>query len=290
MWGKTSDFLVFAKSLGLTSIEAELVRNCQSVGLVSHTNKPAMLTFAENSKFMDQALENASIQTLICSAMPFAPGSKSIVCVPNPRFVFWSFVEYMARKIEWIKPTIIDKTAVLKPGAIVSQTGCILGAGVLIEEGAIVFPGVRIGRNCIVGSGSVIGSDGLEIKETIFGRVRITHDAGLVIEDNVTIGAGCTVNKGLLGQDTYIGTQSMIDSGVHIAHSCKVGPKNTITANVTLGGAVITEEEVFIGLNATVVNGVTLGSKSFIGAGSVVVRSIDPCVKVLPYPSKIFLL
>jgi len=109
-----------------------------------------------------------------------------------------------------------------------------------------------------------------------------------VIEDNVTIGAGCTVNKGLLGYDTYIGKNTKIDSGVHIAHSCKVGPKNIITANVTFGGAVTTEDEVFIGLNATVVNGIILGSRSFIGAGSVVVRSIGSDQKVLPYPSKGF--
>jgi UDP-3-O-[3-hydroxymyristoyl] glucosamine N-acyltransferase len=288
MWGEVSDFFDFTKSIGLTTDQAELIRSCQSIGLASHTDKQAMLTFAENSKFMDQALENSSTQTLISSEMPLFNCSKSIICVSNPRFVFWSLVEYTARKRVWINPSIIHETAIVKPGAIVSLTGCVLEAGVVVEEAAIVLPGVRIGKNCIIGPGSVIGSDGLEVKETIFGRIRITHDAGVVMEDNVTIGAGCTVNKGLLGQDTYIGTDTKIDSGVHIAHSCKIGPKNTITANVTLGGSVITEEEVFIGLNATVVNAVTLGSKSFIGAGSIVVRSIESCVKILPYPSKAF--
>jgi UDP-3-O-[3-hydroxymyristoyl] glucosamine N-acyltransferase len=288
MWGSISDFLAFTKSLGLTASQAELIFKCKSVGLENHTDKQAMLTFAENSKFLELALENPSTQTIIGSEILFYSRPNDIIVVPNPRFVFWSLIEYIARKREYTNSSIIDETAIIKSGGIVSQKGCVLEAGVVVEEGAIVLPGVRIGRNSIIGPGSVIGSDGLEVKDTIYGRIRITHDAGVVISDNVIIGAGCTVNKGILGYDTYIGKDTKIDSGVHIAHSCKIGQKNIITANVTFGGAVTTEEDVFIGLNATIVNGVILGSRSFVGAGSVVVRSIDSDIKVLPYPSKEF--
>lgn len=288
MWGDKADFFTFAESIGLSISQAEKIHTCRSVGLANHKDKQAMLTFAENINFIRQAIENPATQTIVSSEIQLDPCSKLIIHVSNPRFVFWSLVEYMGRKKQWTNPSIVDETVILKSGAIVSPTGCVLGEGVVIEEGAIVLPGVRIGKNCIIGSGSVIGSDGLEVKDTIYGRVRITHDAGVVIDENVTIGAACTINKGLLGHDTFIGKDTKIDSGVHIAHSCRIGSKNIITANVTFGGAVSTEEEVFIGLNATIVNGVTLGSRSFIGAGSVVVRTIDSDQKILPYPSKAF--
>jgi UDP-3-O-[3-hydroxymyristoyl] glucosamine N-acyltransferase len=132
----------------------------------------------------------------------------------------------------------------------------------------------------------VIGSDGLEIKDTLFGWIRISHEAGVQIHNRVVIGANCTINRGLLGNDTIIQQETMIDSGVHIAHACQIGQRNTITAHATLGGSVVTGNEVFIGLNATIVNAVTICDAAFIGAGAIVARSISEPVRVLPYPSK----
>jgi acetyltransferase-like isoleucine patch superfamily enzyme len=287
MWYNILALEKFCKTIGLESEEVNLICNCQNFGLVNDTHKPAILTFAENDMYLEQALKNPSVQVILCWDQISVIGLKNVICVPNPRFVFWSLVEYVGRHKEWLVRSIIDKSVIIKPSAVVSEVGCVIESGTVIEEAAIILQGTKICKNCVIGSGSIIGSDGLEVKQTVFGRVRITHDAGVVIDDNVTLGAGCTVNKGLLGQDTCIGNNTKIDSGVHIAHSCKIGSKNTIAANATFGGAVVTGNDVFIGLNATIVNAVTIGNQSFIGAGTVVVRSIESGMKVLPYPTKV---
>ena len=142
-------------------------------------------------------------------------------------------------------------------------------------------------------SGSVLGLlvleraldvliDGLEHARLHAGVERLQRCGRVVIEDDVEIGANCTIDKGV-SHDTRIGRGTRFDNLIHIGHDTVVG-KNclfaaavvvagcvTIEDGVTLWGQVVVNKTLTIGANAvllgrTGVAGDLEGNKTYWGA------------------------
>ena len=109
---------------------------------------------------------------------------------------------------------------------------------------------------------------------------------GLKIERDVSLGAACTVNQGLGEIPRYIGLDTKIDCGVHIAHYSANGSRNVIAGNADFRGSVTTGKDVFVGINATIVNGITLADGCFVGAGAIVTWSYKSAVKLIALRAK----
>ena len=111
------------------------------------------------------------------------------------------------------------------------------------SEGIIVQPklirdikNITIGKNCNIGFGTVIGKDGFGFDEIDGKLIRNEHKFGVVIGDDVEIGANCNIDRGRW-RDTVINNGTKIDSLVHIGHNVKVGENCIIGPHVTLGGS-----------------------------------------------------
>ena len=72
-----------------------------------------------------------------------------------------------------------------------------------------------------------------------------------------------------------------IDCGVHITRYYANGSKNVIAGNADFMGSVTTGKDVFVGINSTIVNGITLADGCFGGAGGIVTRSYKSAVKLI---------
>jgi acetyltransferase-like isoleucine patch superfamily enzyme len=210
--------------------------------------------------------------------------SDNFIPVDDPSFVFWSLYEFKERAKNLNFPSKIANDVFIGSNTIISDFGVNLEEGVYIDANTVIHPGVTVRKKSRVGPGCVLGSSGFEVKRTIFGKIVITHKAGLLVDTNVEIGANCTINQGIGNNPTVIYCDTKIDCGVHIAHSCTVGSGNIIAAHVTFGGSVITGDNVFVGLNATIKNGVTLPEDSFVGAGVFVAESYRVAVKLTARP------
>lgn len=151
-----------------------------------------------------------------------------------------------------------------------------------ISFSAIIYPWVKIGRTVSVGPYSVIGKDGFGYSKD--GR-KIPHMAGVILGDNVEIGANCCIDRGKL-DDTTIGANTKLDNLVHIAHNCKIGKSNLICAGVIIGGSVTTGDNCFIGLNATIRDHVKIGNNVIIGCGANVVKDVPDGLTVKGNPAK----
>ena len=208
------------------------------------------------------------------------------IIVDNPRFVFWSLYEFIERSRKPEFHSKISRSSIIGGDTNISKTGVIIEDDVVIDSHVVIKSGVTIKRGAKIGPGCVLGSDGLEVKDTIFGRTVISHKGGVIIEENVEIGALCTVNQGLGDAATRIGADTKIDCGVHIAHSCVIGARNVIAARATFGGSVTTGSDVFFGINCSIKNGVTLADGCFIGASSFVSDTYTSAVKLIPRPAK----
>lgn len=278
-------FVEFCTDLGLSEASIEKFKTVRNLRKLDSNVESTSLTYVDSLNL----LERYDIVEAAVVLMPeghFLDGNFSIVNVKDPSFVFWSLYEFIERSKISNLPSKIGLNCTVGSNVVISNFGVTLGDNVSLDDNVVIKSGVVIERGAKIGPGSVIGSNGFEVKDTIFGKIVITHSGGVRIGENVELGALCTVNQGLGDVVTQIGADTKVDSGVHIAHSCTIGPRNIIAANVTFGGSVKTGADAFFGVNSTIKNRVELADRCFIGASSFVAESYKVGVKIIPRASK----
>ena len=190
------------------------------------------------------------------------------------------------------------------PGAVVRPRAEI-GAGTVIGAGAVIGPDVRIGRHCAIGPGAaivcallgdrVIVHSGCRIGQDGFGYVGYVGDAAgqikipqvgrVIIQDDVEIGAGTTIDRGAM-RDTVIGEGSKIDNLVQIGHNVTVGRHCVLVAQTGIAGSATLEDYVMLGARVGVNNHVTIGEGAQIVAVSVVHGDVPPGARWGGTPAK----
>ena len=108
----------------------------------------------------------------------------------------------------------------------------------------------------------------------IFDRNSIKIEQGVVIEANVA-----------LTTDANIGEFTHINIGSTISHDAKIGSFVTISPAVHLAGNVTLEENVFLGINATIIERIKICANTVIGAGAVVTKEINDCGTYVGIPA-----
>jgi UDP-3-O-[3-hydroxymyristoyl] glucosamine N-acyltransferase len=275
----------FCISLGLSDNAIKKIYTTRNFRVLNASLDNDSLTYVESRAALNGIKIPKGASVLVREEHSFESQFDAII-VDNPRFIFWSLYEFVERSKEFKHHSQISNSCTVGSNTIISKLGVIIEDDVVIDDCVVIKPGVVIKRGSKIGPGCVLGSDGFEVKDTIFGKIVISHKGGVVIEENVEIGALCSINQGLGDIATQIGTDTKIDCGVHIAHSCFIGPRNVIAANVTFGGRVKTGSDVFLGLNSTIKNGVKLADGCYIGASSFVSESYGFAVKLIPRAAK----
>jgi len=169
----------------------------------------------------------------------------------------------------------------------VIETGVTIGTSTRIADHVCIKSGTVIGNNCLIQSGAVIGGIGFGFCREPDGTwERFPHIGGIVIKDDVEIGANTVIDKSVLHK-SVVGRGTKIDSSVYIAHNGAIGPDNIIAANATLAGGVTTGRGVWIGLASSIREGCSIGDGAYIGMGTVVVSSVEPRKKVVGVPARV---
>jgi len=118
------------------------------------------------------------------------------------------------------------------------------------------------------------------------GRViRIGHMGGVVIGDEVEIGAHCSIAQGTI-EPTQIHDHVKIDDCVFIAHNVCIGENSYIIAGAEISGSADIGRGVWISPEVAVINGVSIGDGAFVGIGAVVIRDVEPDTVVAGVPAK----
>ncbi len=142
----------------------------------------------------------------------------------------------------------IGAFAVVEAGAVIAD-GCRIGAQVFVGQNAgigadtVVHPGVRIlydcqvGARCIIHANAVIGSDGFGFAPQADGSYqKIAQLGNVVIEDDVEIGAGTTIDRASMGS-TIIRRGVKLDNLIQVAHNVEIGEHTAIAAQVGIAGS-----------------------------------------------------
>ena len=178
-----------------------------------------------------------------------------------------------------VHPTaVIDETAVIADDVSIGANAVIgrevvIGAGSVIGPNVTIYPNTQIGLDCIVGAATVIGYDGFGFAKSPDGWIKIRQLGGVMIGDDVEIGAGCTIDRGAL-DDTLIEDGVKLDNQVHIAHGCRIGQRTAMAGYVALAGGTVIGSDVTVGGMTGFTGHLSVCDKVHIGANALVTQSI----------------
>jgi UDP-3-O-[3-hydroxymyristoyl] glucosamine N-acyltransferase len=158
--------------------------------------------------------------------------------------------------------------------------GVYVGAGAVIGDDCILYPsvsvreGVTIGNRVVIHSCAVIGSDGFGFVTEGGKHHKIPQVGGVIIEDDVEIGANSTIDRATLG-NTVIKKGTKLDNMVHIAHNVTVGEHCLLAAQVGIAGSSSLGKYVVIGGQAGVGDHLAVGDGVMVGGGTAVTRDVE---------------
>jgi UDP-3-O-[3-hydroxymyristoyl] glucosamine N-acyltransferase len=150
----------------------------------------------------------------------------------------------------------------LEPNVIVGHHVKI-GANSIIQANTTIVGNTIIGKNVNIHPNTVIGSDAFYYKRYGTHHEKWHSGGRVIIEDNVEIGACCTINIGVSG-DTIIGEGTKFDSQVHIGHGAVVGKHCLFAAQVGIGGKAIIQDRVCLYGQVGVAQNITIGEDAIV--------------------------
>ncbi|MCU0625087.1 MAG: UDP-3-O-(3-hydroxymyristoyl)glucosamine N-acyltransferase [Gemmatimonadaceae bacterium] len=166
-----------------------------------------------------------------------------------------------------------------------------IGAGVELDDDCVLWPGVRcypgthLGRRVTVHANTVLGSDGFGYVQRQGVHVKIPHVGRCVIEDDVEIGAGCTIDRGSI-DDTVIGAGAKLDNLVQLGHNVKLGRLSLVMAQVGVAGSTTIGDGVILAGQAGLAGHIEIGSGARIAAQAGVIGSVPAGETWSGYPAR----
>ena len=291
------------ETLGGNLVQGSLQQEIDGVNS-SQFALPSELVFAENADSARKALNSfAGAIVLRGGCLETYPPDRCVIEADHPRLWF-----ALAAKLlkpfpapSGIHPSAIFGAQVelgegvsIGPAAVIGDQVQI-GAGTHIEAGAVIGKHVRIGEFCriyprvviypgtalgnwvTVHAGAALGADGFGyVRDPATGaHTQFPQQGTLVIEDDVEIGANCTIDRGALAE-TRIRRGAKFDNLVHVGHNCDIGEDvilvalTGISGSSTIGKGAVLAGQVGIGDHVHVGPGVILGGQAGVFSGKTI--------------------
>ncbi|MEN2416084.1 UDP-3-O-(3-hydroxymyristoyl)glucosamine N-acyltransferase [Flavobacterium mesophilum] len=273
----------FPKSHSLQEIASLL--NCEFIGDKDfqvlgmneiHVVEPGDIVFVDHPKYYDKALQSAATIVLINKKVD-CPEGKALLISDDPFRDFNTLTKHF--KPFQFANVAIASTAEIGEGTLIQPNSFIgnhvkIGKNCLIHSNVSIYDHTVIGDNVIIHAGTILGADAFYYKKRPEGFDQLISGGRVVIEDNVGIGALCTIDKGVTG-DTTIGAGTKIDNQVHVGHDTIIGKKCLIASQTGIAGCVIIEDEVTLWGQVGTTSGITIGAKAVIMGQTGVTKSVE---------------
>jgi len=214
------------------------------------------LVFVDHPKYYDTCLQSAASFIIINKAVECPPG-KALLVVAEPFEAYLKIVSHFN--------PFVPATASIDPSSLIGE-GTYIAPNVFIGHHVSIREHCIIGNNVIIQPGSVIGSDAFYYnskKDREVWYKKMSSCGRVIIDDDVEIGAGCTIDRGVT-HDTMIGRGSKLDNLVHIGHDVVVGKNCLFAAQVAIAGATKVEDGVILWGQVGVSKTLTIGKNAVV--------------------------
>jgi UDP-3-O-[3-hydroxymyristoyl] glucosamine N-acyltransferase len=270
----------------------------RQVGTLEHAGSE-QISFLANPRY------KARLETTRAAAVVLAAEAESLTA--RPRIVIDNPYAYFARVSQLLNPVSapqpgIDAAARVAPGASVAPSARV-DAGATVEEGAqlgervwvgagchigrgtrigddsrlypsvVIYHGCRIGARTVIHSGAVIGADGFGIAPEAGRWIKIPQIGGVVIGDDVEVGANTTIDRGAI-DDTVIEDGVKMDNQIQIGHNVRIGAHTAIAACAGVAGSADIGRHCAIGGAAMIAGHMSIADGVTISAGTLVSHPI----------------
>lgn len=158
---------------------------------------------------------------------------------------------------------------------VVIGRGCRLGREVLLHPGVVLYDHTELGDRVEVHSGAVIGADGFGYASVRGVHHKIPQVGNVVIEADVEIGAGTTIDRAAL-DTTRIGAGTKIDNQVQVGHNVAIGKGCIVCGQVGIAGSARIGDHVVMAGGSGMAGHIELGKGSVLAASTVAFQSVEP--------------
>lgn len=219
------------------------VEGMNEIHVVTHGD----IVFVDHPKYYDKALNSAATVILINKEVP-CPQGKALLISDDPFRDFNKLTEYF-RPFQTVSGPIsetskIGKGTIVQPNVFIGNNVHI-GENCLIHSNVSIYDNAIIGNNVIIHAGTVLGADAFYYKTRPEGFDKLKSGGRVVIDNNVEIGANCTIDKGVTG-DTFIGEGTKLDNLIQVGHDTIIGKNCLIASQVGIAGCVVIEDNVTV--------------------------------------------
>lgn len=166
----------------------------------------------------------------------------------------------------------LEQGVVIDAGSYVGNNSTI-GAHTRIAANVTVLDEVTIGKRAIIHSGAVIGADGFGFANDQGRWVKIPQVGGVIIGDDVEIGACSTIDRGAI-DDTRVGNGVKFDNHIQIGHNVSIGEHTAMAARAGVAGSTTVGAYCNIAGGVGIAGHITIAEGTTITGMSMVSRSL----------------
>ena len=240
-----------------------------------HVVEKGDIVFVDHPKYYDKALNSAATIILINKEVA-CPEGKSLLISEDPfrdfNKITKHFNPFTPAQESISKNAVIGEDTIIQPNVFIGNYVTI-GANCIIHPNVTIYDQTVIGNNVTIHANTVLGADAFYYKNRPAGFDKLISGGRVVIENNVDIGASCTIDRGVTG-DTTIGEGTKIDNQVHVGHDTVIGKKCLIASQTGIAGCVIIEDKVTIWGQVGTNSGITIGKGAIILGQTGVTKSV----------------
>ena len=260
---------------------------------------PGYITFASENRFsqLEQTHASAAIVPLNAPKLRLP-----LLRIKNTKLAFARAIELFT--VKPYQPTGIHERAMIGQNAVIGADpsihpyvvianevkigdrvtiypGVWIGKGTTIGDDAVIYSNVnirenlQIGNRVIIHAGATIGSDGFGYVTEDGIHYKIPQVGGVIIGDDVEIGANSTIDRATLG-NTVIKRGTKIDNLVHVAHNVTIGEHCFLIAQVGISGSCTLGNYVVLAGQVGVADHISIGDRTIVSAQSGVIKDIEP--------------
>jgi UDP-3-O-[3-hydroxymyristoyl] glucosamine N-acyltransferase len=291
-----------------TQVIGDANRTFSSVEAPQTENANAAI-FLSNPRALRTGLESAARVMIVgrklqAEAEKRAEG-RTVLVSPNPELAMAMTIHtyflptpFTSRTLSGVHPTAVISPDAQLAGDIRVGAHAVIGAGaqiaervtiganavieddVTIGEQTVIHPLAYVGHSTVIGKRceihphATVGKEGFGYAHDEKGNhYRIPHQGRVILEDDVHIGAACTIDRATFGE-TRIHFGAKFDNRVHIAHNCSVGKNSLITAGFLMAGSSKVGANFITGGNTVISGHLEIGDNVQLGGVSAVTKAI----------------